>query len=356
MNAPGSVAIIGAGIAGLSCARRLHDAGWNTTVFEKSRGPGGRMSTRQQTGRDDWQCDHGAQYFTAQHKDFVKQVQQWLDLGVVAPWRARLQVFGAHEHSQRRAPERFVGVPRMTSPAQQLAQDLTILCNTRVSRIRRTTEGWFVQQESGAKSGPFDWLVLAIPAQQAQALLVDDGDCISAPAVLASCEQFPLQPCWALMVELAQPLRVNFDAAFVNPETDTTIPHVLSWIARDNSKPRRFAGETWLLHASEAWSLSHLEDNNDEVSAAMLGDLVRLLGQHPEVRQMHVHRWRYARQAQVPPGPGCVIDTQAQLGLCGDWLNGGRVEGAWLSGQHLAQQLLHSALLHTNLLKTPVPG
>ncbi|WP_230945853.1 FAD-dependent oxidoreductase [Burkholderia vietnamiensis] len=42
------VAIVGAGIAGLACARVLADAGHRVTVYEKSRGVGGRMSTRRE--------------------------------------------------------------------------------------------------------------------------------------------------------------------------------------------------------------------------------------------------------------------------------------------------------------------
>ncbi len=37
-----STAIIGAGIAGLACARALDAAGRPVTLFEKARGPGGR--------------------------------------------------------------------------------------------------------------------------------------------------------------------------------------------------------------------------------------------------------------------------------------------------------------------------
>ena len=61
MNLSPHVAIIGAGIAGLSCAAALQQGGLEVSLFEKSRGPAGRMSTRR---GDDWQCDHGAQYFT----------------------------------------------------------------------------------------------------------------------------------------------------------------------------------------------------------------------------------------------------------------------------------------------------
>ncbi|MGA8880775.1 MAG: FAD-dependent oxidoreductase, partial [Azonexus sp.] len=62
MNRVPHLALIGAGIAGLSCATALQQAGLKVSLFDKGRGPGGRMSTRR---GDDWQCDHGAQYFTA---------------------------------------------------------------------------------------------------------------------------------------------------------------------------------------------------------------------------------------------------------------------------------------------------
>jgi predicted NAD/FAD-dependent oxidoreductase len=40
------VAVIGAGIAGLACAREIARADARVTVFEKSRGLGGRLGTR----------------------------------------------------------------------------------------------------------------------------------------------------------------------------------------------------------------------------------------------------------------------------------------------------------------------
>ena len=52
-------AIITAGVAGLVCARGLFGAHRPVTVFEKSRGLGGRLATRR-IGR--MAFDHGAQY------------------------------------------------------------------------------------------------------------------------------------------------------------------------------------------------------------------------------------------------------------------------------------------------------
>ena len=68
MNQTHNIAIIGAGISGLACATALNTAGYRVTTFEKSRGVSGRLGTRV---TDNWQCDHGAQYFTASNTEFA---------------------------------------------------------------------------------------------------------------------------------------------------------------------------------------------------------------------------------------------------------------------------------------------
>jgi predicted NAD/FAD-dependent oxidoreductase len=81
------VAIVGAGIAGLWLARRLAEAGHRVQVYEKARGPGGRVSTRR-TERGHF--DHGAQYFTARDPDFLRQLEDWVARGVVERWQGSI--------------------------------------------------------------------------------------------------------------------------------------------------------------------------------------------------------------------------------------------------------------------------
>jgi len=76
-----SIAIIGAGLAGLSCATQLQAKGFKVRVFEKSHGPSGRMSTRD---GDNWSADHGAQYFTARDPLFIEELDTWIKNSVVA--------------------------------------------------------------------------------------------------------------------------------------------------------------------------------------------------------------------------------------------------------------------------------
>jgi predicted NAD/FAD-dependent oxidoreductase len=124
---------------------------------------------------------------------------------------------------------------------------------------------------------------------------------------------------------------VPFEAAFVNHGP-------LRWIACDSAKPGRgVTAPTWLLHANAAWSEAHLEDDAEQVAAALLAAFRELGGAVPQ--HWSTHRWRYA-DTETALQLGCAWQAQPRVGLCGDWLNGGKVEGAWLSGQRLARQML----------------
>lgn len=318
-------AVIGAGIAGLSCATVLQAAGATVRLFDKSAAASGRMSTRRGDG---WQCDHGAQYFTAGDPAFRAEVTRWQDAGVAAPWSPRLHARGtAPAQDLQPAPARFVGVPRMTAPARLLAASLAVSAKTTLNGIRRETNGWQLSSlEHGALDGHFDAVLLAVPAPQAVPLLRQP-----APALADLAGTAVMRGCWALMARFAAPLELQFDAAEVAHGP-------LAWAARDGSKPGRGAAETWALHARADWSEAHLEDDAATVAAVLLQAFGELGAPTPQA--WTAHRWRYA--FSEPLGDGCAWRADLGLGLCGDWLNGGNVQGAWLSGRQLAHEALQS--------------
>ena len=274
---PQHIAIVGAGLSGLSCAQALIAAGHTVHLFEKSRGASGRMSTRRgDDAGQPWQCDHGAQYFTASDPAFRAEVARWEAAGAAAPWNVPIASFdGSHWGTPATPTERFVGTPRMTSPAISMMQDLDaklhLHLQTTVQQVQRVPEGWMLTStEHGQHSTRYDALLLAVPA-----------------------------------------------------------PQVLP--------------ETWLLHATPEWSEAHIEDDAAVVTAALLDAFAALGGPAPDAAiATSAHRWRYA-DTESALSLGSWWDAHAQLGLCGDWLNGGKVEGAWLSGRALAQQVLAGA-------------
>jgi renalase len=326
MNAVPHYAVIGAGIAGLSCASVLRRAGFDVTVFEKSRGPGGRMSTRR---GDDWACDHGAQYFTARDPVFHAEVERWQRQGAVALWQPRLKVFeGGQIRDTAGAVARYVGTPGMTGPARLLAQGLDLQTQVTVTGLKRRADGWQIDTaERGMVDTCFDAVVLAVPAPQAAPLLASVS-----PVLAAGASGELMRACWALMLRFDAPLALPFDAAFVNEGA-------LSWVARNNSKPGRSGGETWSLHASADWSEAHLELEPEAAAAVLIDAFISLGGRAPQA--WSAHRWRYAITSATVEG-GFAWHAADGLGVCGDWLNGGRVEGAWLSGRRLAESMLRS--------------
>ena len=342
---PPLTAIVGAGMAGLSCAQALTAAGHTVHLFEKSRGASGRLSTRRGDGNGagpPWQCDHGAQYFTASDPAFRAEVARWQQAGAAALWNARIASFDGSHWSAALTPvapaapvapvERFVGTPRMAAPAACMLQGLggqaQLHTQTTVQQVQHGPEGWAITSaEHGGHPSRYGALVLAVPAPQVLPLLA--GVSTAGTALAASVR---MRGSWALMLRCAARVDLPFDGAFINAGP-------LRWVARDSSKPGRSCAETWLLHASAEWTDAHMEDSADDVAAALLAAFADLGGPAPAA--WTAHRWRYA-DTEPALELGCAWDAALGLGLCGDWLHGGKVEGAWRSGQALAQRVLQA--------------
>jgi renalase len=329
MQGVASAGVIGAGISGLACAQTLRDAGVRVTVLEKSRGVGGRCATRRM--EDATGVDHGAQYFTARDAGFAAVVDQWRAAGVAALWSGRIVSLTRGAVAElSESHNRFVGVPAMSAIAKRLAEGLDVRINATVQAIRRTGEVWHVEDAAGAWHGPFDALVLTAPPSQTLALVGNHS-----PAMTESLAKVAMAPCWAVILQVKEPLQVAFDAAFVHESP-------LNWVARNASKPERQPGNYWTLHATADWSRGHLEESADEVARALVEAFWQATWQPAQLPEFVVaHRWRYA--LPIDPLPQrFLLDPPIRLAACGDWCGGPRVEGAYLSGAAAADALLAS--------------
>lgn len=305
-----TIAIVGAGLAGLTCATALAAAGRDVTLFDKGRAAGGRMATRRiETSGGTATFDHGAQYFTARDPAFRAVVDQWHADGLAAPWPAA-------------GPDAWVGTPAMTSPVRALAEPLTVHCPIQIDAVGRTDDGWTI----GGLS--FDTLAVAFPAEQAGPLLrpihADFADRADAT---------PAAPCWTVMVAFPDPLALP-DTLRQDGEHDP-----IGWAARNNAKPGRTGPESWVIQAGPDWSRNNLERTPDEIVPLLLAALAaRCDTPPPEPLAASAHRWRYARSGSE--GSGALWDPTLRLGVCGDWLIAPRIEAAWLSGTKLAAAIL----------------
>lgn len=328
MMAPARVAVVGAGVSGLVCARALVRGGCRVTVLDKGRGPGGRLATRRIDGLA---FDHGAQDFAARDVGFARALQEWRAAGVVARFAGRVV---AIDESGREGPaevrERWVPVPSTSALARHLATGLAVETGRRIVAVEPGAEGWRLADETGDAgewSGPFDAVLLAVPAAQAVPLLA------AAPALAGRAAEARFEPCWAVGVAPQRPLPLPYDAAVVRGSP-------LAWLCRSTAKPGRAGAETWMLHGSAAWSEEHLEDGPEAVVEGLSRAFAEVTGQRLDrPLAAFAHRWRFARVAR-PVGEPCLFDAALGLGAAGDWCLGPRLEAAFLSGAALAGRVL----------------
>lgn len=319
-----TIAVIGAGLAGLSCANALREAGCAVTVFDKSRGPSGRLSTKRGSDNlgSEWQCDQGAPWFTAIDPSFRAVVAEWMANGHAAIWRP--MVNGPDDTM----PVRHVGLPRMTALGRHLSHDLKLTLQTTICNLRRDTAGWsLASSEQGWLPGHYAAIVLAVPAPQAVPLLRP-----VAAALADAVAEVRMSACWSVILRFSAP--TDRTADLILPTRHGLLQHAV----RDSSKPGREGPETWLLQATADWSDAHVEADPGFVADALLDAF--LAPADPPPHAWSSHRWRYASTRHTPfDGP--IWQRADAIGVCGDWLSAaGTVESAWLSGRELARQLL----------------
>jgi renalase len=312
------VAIVGAGMAGLSCADRLKRAGHAVSLFDKGRGAGGRMSTRRmQTPLGETQVDHGAQYFTVRDPAFMAQVARWSACGVAAPWPAA-------------GTGAWVGVPGMNAVVRDIADHHDVTFGWNVRGLVRRDGSWHLAGENAdgerVQSGPFDTVVVALPPEQTAAIVALHDLSLASTALAARS-----QPCWTGMFV--------FDAKLPTERDTVRDAGSISWAARDSSKPGRKGPEAWVVQANPNWSSAHIEETAEMVAAQLLSALSGALSiKMPEPVAISAHRWRYAMS--TGSNLGALWSGQSRIGICGDWLLGPRVENAWISGKTLASRIM----------------
>lgn len=341
-----NIAIIGAGIAGITAARTLAKAGHHVHVFEKSRGAGGRMSTRESSFGT---FDHGTQYFTVRDPRFSLALQSVPGTtDICRPWSANavrvLDPLG-HVFEAARATQdaHFVAKPGMNALVRHWAEPLgkAISYNTPVNRLERGAKGLWTVHAEGQHAKGFDHVLLAIPCIQAENLLKASGKEAANPKWLKAMDAVDVAPCWTMMVAFPKATQPNLH---IGPQWNAarSIHHRIAWLARESSKPGRGKVERWTVQASAAWSAEHISDTEMRVKAKLLRAFAELTGIRAEPTFAEMHRWLYAKTV-TPLGVSHQYNPANGLGTCGDWHLGHRVEDAFVSGLELALSVCQSA-------------
>lgn len=320
------IAIIGSGLAGLTCATALKGFA-DVQVFEKSVFVGGRLS-RYQFG--EYRFNHGEQYFTISNPLFLQIVNAWQAAGIVRPWAGWMvelnkgQLFNLDDNTPR-----YIGYPYMQVITDRLAEGCKVKLSTSIAELEKTEDGsWRLFDDRGGYQGLYDMVIIATAAHQVAAL---SGGVRS---ITDQAEKIDMTICWSAMFAFKKSLDLPFDAAFV-------LDSPLTWISRFRGPESVHDDkECWVIHSSPEWSQQYAASFRGRVMHALLDAFFEACD-IPAVKPVssNVHCWKHALPINTI-GKDCLFDEQAALGACGDWCTSPRIEGAVLSGFSMADRVM----------------
>jgi renalase len=325
------IAIIGAGISGLTLANRLNHS-FDVVVFEKSRGVGGRMATR---NAEPFKFDHGTQFFTVRDKNFSTFISPFINSGIVSEWKGKVITLEAEKKQSTRLwfEPHYVACPGMNSLCKKLAEGITLRLNCEIGPLIKGNNGtWQLTDINNQKMGEFDLVISTAPPIQTCKLF---HDFLPKQTPLFSSK---FLSCFTLMFGFHKPWDNTWIAAKVKNSP-------IEWIAVNSSKPGRDNTKTTLVvHSSNVWAEEHVNDELSNTETVLRNEVNKVLNielDYPDY--FSLHRWRYALvnkpkdmiTREVP-----YYDKSLNLACVGDWVSQSRIEDVWIQANQLAESIL----------------
>ena len=302
--------MIGAGISGLVCARRLVAQGVQVLILEKSRSLAGRCASRK---FGDHVVDSGVQYFTLRNPVVRKEIQlvSGDQLQTISP--------PVYENGKiyREGEERFYLAGGNNRLGKLLAEGLEVRKESEVRGVFPQGKKWEVAGEL------FDGVVSSAPWPQSAALFGMRESEVAFEPNLTACLEY----------------LIPWDGGRY-ATLDSTGQDPLAWVGCENAKEGRIqkGKSVFVVQASTSYSREHLEADPTWWIQDLQKRVEKEWGLDQEKRGATFgHRWRYARRGRGAPQPSALADG---LYLCGDSVTDSRVESVWQSGMEVAEKVL----------------
>jgi predicted NAD/FAD-dependent oxidoreductase len=332
------IAVVGAGISGLSAGRELANAGHEVLVFEKSGGYGGRLATRY-AGKDQSQkLDHGVPFFTAEKPEFKKFIEELKEKNILTTWDGN---FAERDKAGRITSSEignqyYIATGGMNKIGKYLGRNLDIRLNEKVGGLthigeNRTKKRSWMLNFPTARTESADAVIIAAPARQAYAMLNTTIDEIETLKLVREIDEVEYESQYSLMVGFEKNDIPDWNALECDDE-------IINWISNESTK-RSINANNLVIHTTSAFAKKHLYTDRDKIKETILDQLSTILGGWaalPDWSQLHL--WRYSRAINPLPYDYMEIKgNDTPLALVGSYMNGNSVESAYLSGLQLGR-------------------
>ncbi|MGC6366425.1 MAG: FAD-dependent oxidoreductase [Candidatus Marinamargulisbacteria bacterium] len=323
------IAIIGAGIAGVTCAYECEKKGHEVTLFDKSRGVSGRSTTKRWDTVSGIGIDMGVPYIEKHDISAKTQplMDELIDQGQLIPWSFKRQ-----ENNDLIPIDAFIGVKKMNGIARYLAGGIEIVSQSKITAINHLNGVWSLTTDEDTFTG-FDWLVLAIPAPQIALLDGCPADIASKAATINYCAVN------TMLFEMQSPLW------FSDADEDVINGPIINRVIADHRKPNRESRRhTYAMHSQHGWATKMFDDIQPaEVTVKMMTSMLSHYNRGDQLVVDHrLHRWKYAYLEGPLETLRCnyyqSIDAP-NIAACGDWCQGPTFINAIESGLSLAHNI-----------------
>ena len=316
-----NIAIIGAGITGLSLAYNLSDN--NVTIFDKSWRPGGRVSTRK---HGDLLFDHGAHYLSINHE--VEQLRELLNnLNIVDIKEINFSTnFQKKEILKKKI---LVGKNGMNSIPRKIFDNLKIKShfNSKITKIIKMNDKYSIFADDKEFSD-FDLVLVCIPYLQAKELTSEFID--------FKIKHEPIyEPIYTVMLSYEDDNNINIDGGL-------NLHSNISFFMRQNFKFQDLKDECWVLNLSSNFTSKNLDIDNKLLEEKVISIFENSFNLTQKPKFQNTHRWLYA-QTKITYNSlskkNWIGSKDSKIFLSGDWVMGRSLSDAWNAGLQLSHYL-----------------
>ena len=312
------IAIIGSGITGCTLAVNLKE--YDITIFDKSRGVGGRLATRR---ANNFVFDHGAPFFQIKTKDFYNFLKPAIKNNYINSWKARfVDINDKNLYSKfnwKYSDKLFIGTPNMNMVGKFFCKNFKLKLSSKIVNIFKLENLWYLEDDTKKKYGPFEWLYLTVPA--AQAALI----CKFSSSLRNKLKKIKMGSCYSLMLGFNKKIDLGFDFAFVKNK-------LIKSISVNSAKPER---DEKNITCMVILTNMNIKEEKTLLKKMFIKKLIKECSNITNLNlsdndNQALHYWRYS-QIINPPLYDSIVNYDLKLAICGDWMVGPYAESGFLS-------------------------
>lgn len=346
------VAIIGAGMAGLSAALALKDAGIPVAIYEKSRALGGRVATRRV---GDSIIDHGAQVIKPDGSNLANLMMDRLSTEELVQITGDVRLYDDTgnllnpdpEHASQRMFSYRTGItslPKMLV-SSLLVGGVQIYRETKITAMEEFSSSVLLRNEEWDEAGRADAVIVTAPTPQASELLSASHmqDITASRQRAELLRSLYYKPCLSVLL--------GYSGDLPEPPCYAVMPEnrerPLLWLAFEHLKsPSRAPIGHQVLVAQLGPEVSRdlYASEGEEVLQVTLESLGFLFAEtYARPDWCQVKRWRYALPSgHIPFEEANPVGSESRIFIASDGLmpGGGRVQDAHECGQLAASRVM----------------